>query len=237
MIDLKDMSPDDKSMYWRNCYVFDFEHKIPYIVTGYDGSFRVTNLLNSQDSGVSNARFARDFCTHRPPLGWRNVGPYALYAYSYPGRSNRKALSHQEVIVEFPFYSSIASVYSKMRNKMFMINEAGQEVSADMKEDMKALCTALESISRTRAARDSRNSYMRNFFSDFLPKDQAIQSVLSGKRASAAINSTWAITITTALYKGAAAIMYDDDEVGVVTEQDVVFPDTQEALEAAWNRL
>lgn len=229
MINLKDMSPDDKSLYWRGCYVFDFVEKIPYVVKGYDGCFRVSSVLDGEESGVSNSRFANNFLHHRPTLGWRNVGPYCLYGYSYPGRSNRKALIAQELVVEFPLYNSLREVYANIRSQFF-------EGNLDLERDMRTLCEVMECMSPV-ATQRYQDLYIRNFFTDFIGKDEAVHSVLSGARASAAINSTWAVTITAELYNEAAAIMYDNREVGIITNDEVVFPDAQETLEAAWTRL
>lgn len=236
MIDLKDMSPDDKSLYWRDCYVFDSVNKIPYIVTGYNGSFRVVNVLNRAESGVSNSRFASDFLFHRPRLGWRNVDQYSLYAYSYPGRSNRKALSSQEVVVEFPFYNELSSAYTAISRKFYRSCDNGRPCT-DLEKDVRTLCETLEYMGNTAQVRNLQDYYMRNFFSDFFSREDAVEQVLMGRRASAAINPTWAVSITPTLYKKAAAIMYDNKEVGIVTPDEVVFPNTQETLEAAWNRL
>lgn len=234
MIPVKDLPDRDKELYYRNTVIFNKETGKAELLRNVAGNLAEIMDINGRNlHTISVERLEERYLLYRRTLGWTNAGIGCMYAYSNPGRGNRKAYSMDELVIVSPIYTDVYTVYSLRRAE---VANKDPYFESKLPEDLESINNALRSIEylKPRSVK-----YLSNYNSEkFFSVNEALTLLNDNSRMGCAINNSWAIINTVDNNAKESMIYYQDEPVGTIklTTGDINFNENKD-LEVAWSRV
>lgn len=233
MIPVAELRNRDKALYWNGTVVFDKVKGKAYHLRELADEAHVCPVGSSRVSRVIPLEeFSKNFLANRLALGWINCDVACMYAWSSPGRGNRKAYTFQDVRCISPVYDDAALMYRQIKRAALAEDPY---LDNGIPDTMRAVQDSLSALS---SLKPNSINYFKEYGQEHYKLDDAISLMQAGKRLGCALDLSWALLSTAEDGEDECSVMYHDARAGTYHfEKGFIVDEGKEELETAWSRL